>query len=303
MRQSMRWTLQAILWAGPAVAAAAEATPAEFPAGEITIHADFYAAPAEAAPAPVVILLHRLGTDRSSCGGLAAELQRAGFAALALDLRGHGESIGPAEKNLAARAAGGDTRLTKAMHRDVAGAMAWLASREDIDLARVGLIGVEAGGAVALDYAARDRSVDAVAMLSPKEDAWGLDTSHNVTRCGSRRLLFGHAGAQQRAVCEELAADAGDAALLACGDAAAETLDPAACARELVEFTRSALGERSTQVVYASINGEVYHPADSPAALRIKTTNRRAFSSPEEAEARGLRASKQSPSPGGTGEG
>ena len=43
---------------------------------------------------PGVILLHMMPADKSSWAGFALKLNEAGFGALAIDLRGHGESDG-----------------------------------------------------------------------------------------------------------------------------------------------------------------------------------------------------------------
>jgi predicted alpha/beta hydrolase len=51
---------------------------------------DFFPATPDA---PVVLLLHQLGTNRSEFIGLAKALQSSGINALAYDARGHGESV------------------------------------------------------------------------------------------------------------------------------------------------------------------------------------------------------------------
>src|SRR2546427_6730510 len=59
-------------------------------ADDVGVFADFYAATTN--PAPAVLLLHSLGKARDEWAGFAPLLQRVGFAVLAIDLRGHGES-------------------------------------------------------------------------------------------------------------------------------------------------------------------------------------------------------------------
>ncbi|MDZ4296063.1 MAG: alpha/beta fold hydrolase, partial [Patescibacteria group bacterium] len=57
----------------------------------VAIVGDHYAGPTGLSPA--VVLLHMLPAERASWAGLARALQAEGFQALAIDLRGHGESV------------------------------------------------------------------------------------------------------------------------------------------------------------------------------------------------------------------
>ena len=59
-------------------------------ADDVGVLADFYTATTN--PAPAVLLLHSLGKSRDEWDGIPPLLQRVGFAVLAIDLRGHGES-------------------------------------------------------------------------------------------------------------------------------------------------------------------------------------------------------------------
>src|SRR3972149_7825523 len=47
-------------------------------------------------PAPAVLLLHMLGGSKSDWDSFAKDLQKQGYAVVALDLRGHGPSAGAA---------------------------------------------------------------------------------------------------------------------------------------------------------------------------------------------------------------
>jgi len=79
--------------------------------------------------AAVVILLHDAGQNRSSFDLLVPVLHHAGLAVLAIDLRGHGESIEPAALRLRTRAAERDPKLYREMVNDVQAAYRWLAHR------------------------------------------------------------------------------------------------------------------------------------------------------------------------------
>jgi hypothetical protein len=62
--------------------------------------------------------------------------------------------------------------------------------------------------------------------------------------------------------------------------------------KEVVEFLKTAVGEPTATTVYGSIERNVYHEAGSKWLPEIAATNLRYYSSPQEAEARGLRAAK-----------
>ena len=98
-----------------------------------------------------VLLVHGIGSDRRILASRVVFLARAGFAVLALDLRGHGESA-PA-------------RITFGLDeaRDVAAALAWL--REKVPRERVGALGLSLGGA-ALALASRTAPIDAIVLES-----------------------------------------------------------------------------------------------------------------------------------------
>jgi len=97
------------------------------------------------------------GTDRRSWEPFSAELTGAGIASLAIDLRGHGETGGAEEWQLA--------------QQDVAAAFEWLRRAPGVDPTRVGIVGASIGANLALVQAASYPSeVAAAALLSPGMD-------------------------------------------------------------------------------------------------------------------------------------
>ncbi len=141
--------------------------------------------------APAIILLHMYGSDRTAWNrDIIVPLEYAGFAIMRIDLRGHGESTKPEEMNLAKRVADRDEELFGAMHKDVAAAIKWLEGRKEVDRTRIVLAGASVGCSVALDYAARDKSIKAVALLSPGAKYLGLDSIAHVKEYGPRPLLM-----------------------------------------------------------------------------------------------------------------
>ncbi len=141
--------------------------------------------------APAIILLHMYGSDRTAWDRpIIVPLEYAGFAIMRIDLRGHGESTEPEEMNLAKRVADRDADLFGAMYKDVAAAIKWLEGRKEVDRSRIVLAGASVGCSVALDYAQRDKSIKAVALLSPGAKYLGLDSVAHVKEYGARPLMM-----------------------------------------------------------------------------------------------------------------
>lgn len=126
--------------------------------------------------APGVLLLHMLGGSRADWSEFARGLQEAGFAVLALDLRGHGESPGPEdwEKSLG----------------DVAAAWQALCARPEVDRDRTALVGASIGANLALMVGASNAGVAAVVALSPGEDYHGLKPKGLLPNFGRRPVYL-----------------------------------------------------------------------------------------------------------------
>lgn len=135
-----------------------------------------------AKPGPAVILLHMQTRSRDDYQALAGRLTEAGFAALALDFRGHGASDPPPP--------GTEPRELSRMTLDIKAARAYLASRSDIVQGRVGLVGASIGANLAIVYAGTDPSVRSLALLSAGLDYRGLRTEAAMTKLGGRAALL-----------------------------------------------------------------------------------------------------------------
>jgi len=109
-------------------------------------------------PAPAVILVHMIQRSRKDWDALASLLAFEGIGALAIDLRGHGESQGNAGENLSV------------MLEDVKAARRHLGSRFDVNQRRVGLVGASAGANLAAVEASIDSGTASFALLSPSLD-------------------------------------------------------------------------------------------------------------------------------------
>ena len=133
-------------------------------------------------PAPAVILIHMLGRSRRDWDGFASRLAGAGIGALAIDLRGHGDSPYVAS--------GSDGPDYAAMVKDVAAARRYLITRGDVRPSRIGIAGASIGANLAALEAASDSSVASVALLSPSLDYRGLRIEAAVRKYGSRPMLL-----------------------------------------------------------------------------------------------------------------
>jgi pimeloyl-ACP methyl ester carboxylesterase len=109
--------------------------------------------PPAKAEAPVLLLVTGLQAQRLDWQAFAGRSQAAGYAALAIDLRGHGGSGGKPAVEL--------------MERDLEAALDWLASQEGGAVQQVVIVGESEGANLAARVGARRDLVRGVVMLWP----------------------------------------------------------------------------------------------------------------------------------------
>ena len=141
----------------------------------VAIAATVYEAPAS--PAPAVVLVHMLTRTKEDWRPFAERLQAAGLTALALDLRGHGQSEGSAAP-------------ASAMALDVRAAVSWLAARSEVHAGAVAIVGASLGASLALLAAAEAPAVRGVALLSPASDYRGVRIEAAAKKYGGRPMLL-----------------------------------------------------------------------------------------------------------------
>ena len=116
---------------------------------------------------PAVILLHMAESNSSSWDEYAKQLQENGVSSIAIDLRGHGKSDGDL------------TRFTdedyNKMVLDVEAAKEFLKT-QSIDASRIAIIGASIGANIALKYAATDKGIKGIILLSAGLDYHGVKT-------------------------------------------------------------------------------------------------------------------------------
>ncbi len=142
-----------------------------------TIVATLYA-PAIAKP-PGIVLLHRYGGDRSLWNHTAAVLQQNGMLALALDIRGHGES---------------NTKEGNPIHYRQLPEEGWLDALHEVRAAKKLLLdhgadpdnlvvaGEGMGAALALHYVLQDPDMQGAIMISPALKSNGIATSDAISK-------------------------------------------------------------------------------------------------------------------------
>jgi dienelactone hydrolase len=152
----------------------------------------FNEAPAPGARPPAVVLAHGFAGDRIAMSSTARRLADAGYAALAMDLAGHGQNRNPFTRSRA---------VPDAFFPELSAAVDFLRTSPHVDGSRIALLGQSMGAGAALDYSTRDPSLDAVILMS---GGWSLMGPH---RPRNALFLFAESDPERiRARARELAA-------------------------------------------------------------------------------------------------
>ncbi|MBN2471639.1 MAG: alpha/beta fold hydrolase [Anaerolineae bacterium] len=160
---------------------------------------DYYAAAPQAGEeaAPAVLLLHMLGSARIMWRPLVPALAEAGYAVLAVDMRGHGETRGARDWPLA--------------EQDVQAWLDWLRAQEGIDPARLNIVGASIGANLALRGMANDAEIVTAVALSPGLDYQGVTTEDALATI-AKRPVYLVVGQRDRSSAESVRALAGQLA-------------------------------------------------------------------------------------------
>jgi len=141
----------------------------------LTIFGTFYPGAGQG-PWPAVMLLHMNGGQRSDWDAFARQLAGEGYAALAIDMRGHGDTGGQSDWELAAD--------------DLQQVWAYLTSREDVDETRAAIAGASIGANMSLVTGVEEPSVKTVIMLSPGLNYFDVTTDDRIVQYGNRPSLI-----------------------------------------------------------------------------------------------------------------
>jgi pimeloyl-ACP methyl ester carboxylesterase len=129
------------------------------------LHASFDMPLGIPAPIPAVLLLHGYGEDRSVWRNFTQQLLGRGWAVMALDLRGHGES--KTRNKLPLQATAEWRTDSHAFPVDLDPALDWLKARPRIDTQKIVMIGVDVGANLALIASGRFPEVRTVVAIKP----------------------------------------------------------------------------------------------------------------------------------------
>lgn len=158
----------------PVPAAAPEEVVLEAADGQ-SIVSTFYPG-AGTGPWPAIILLHMNGGDRSDWADFAGQLAENGYAAMTVDMRGHGDT--------------GGQRDWDKTESDLNQVWAYLAGREDVDAQHIAAAGASIGANMSVVLAVNEPSLNTMILLSPGEDYFGVTTDDRIQEYGDRPVLF-----------------------------------------------------------------------------------------------------------------
>ena len=175
----MKYLLTLILLTFTFSIAAQDSTPVEIPTEDgLTIIGDFYA-PTDLTDetAPAVLLLHMLSSNRSAWRPLIPELVDAGYYVLAVDMRGHGDTGGSNDWELAVT--------------DVQVMLDWLKAQDSVG--EIATIGGSIGSNLALIGCGNDEDCVTAIALSPGLDYRGVQPQESIVTDLAQRsaLLIG----------------------------------------------------------------------------------------------------------------
>ncbi len=129
-------------------------------------------------PRPAVLLLHMLGGNRKDweATGFSQQLNDNGFITLAIDMRGHGESL--------------SNRDWVKSEEDLLLVWEWLIAQPEVDAANSFIIGASIGGNMALRTAANAPTVKGAVLLSPGLNYRDVTTDDAIASIDRPVLMF-----------------------------------------------------------------------------------------------------------------
>jgi pimeloyl-ACP methyl ester carboxylesterase len=157
---------------------------------DVEIVGDYYAPPEGKGKAPCAVCVHMFPSDRHSWKPLIPALHERGFAVLAYDIRGAGESILPESKYLRRLYYDRDEKHFSGAYKDAEAALEWLGKQKRCDAGRVVMIGASVGCSISLDLAARQPEIAAVICLSPGKDYMSINSVQHIKQLGDRPVLL-----------------------------------------------------------------------------------------------------------------
>lgn len=154
-------------------------------ADDTIIYGTYY--PVADAKPPGMALVHMLRSNRQAWESFAMRAQAAGIATLAIDMRGHGESVQRGTDILSYSEF--DTADWERVMLDIDAALDELRAR-GADPDNLALVGASIGGNLSLRYAATHPEVQALILLSPGSDYRGIEIKDDLKAYGRRPIML-----------------------------------------------------------------------------------------------------------------
>ena len=123
---------------------------------------------------PAVILLHMLNKDKSDWIDFARTLQKEGFAVIAIDFRGHGDSDGNWQKF--------SEKDFNNMILDVDAAKEFLRRQSKVNINSVSIVGASIGANIAIKYSLQNKEdIKTIILLSPGLNYRGVNIEKDIS--------------------------------------------------------------------------------------------------------------------------
>jgi len=144
---------------------------------------------------PVAVCLHGLGANKGEWKDFSEALHKRGWGYLLYDARGHSESkMGPGgERDYQTFSRVRKSSMTPTEWEDMvldADAAVKYLQKRGIKTKRVGLVGASLGANIAITYAAKNKEINFVVLLSPGSDYQGVKSRTAITKYGDRPLIL-----------------------------------------------------------------------------------------------------------------
>ena len=146
------------------------------PVDELNMAGTLYFPSNNSPPWPGVILLHMLHGDQSQWEDFPQQLTEEGFAVLSMDIRGHGNTGGEMNWDLAIS--------------DQQQVWNYFAARQEIDQDQIAFVGASVGANLALVASSNEPSVRTAVLLSPGLNYAGVKTQAAINSIGDRPVLI-----------------------------------------------------------------------------------------------------------------
>ncbi len=152
----------------------------------VTIYGDYYK---QVKPSPLLILLHMYGRNRTTWAKAIPDWYNRGFAVVAIDMRGHGNSLIQNGQPIRFDQQG-NAELFKQAWKDVEAAVNFLEQDKNVVTSRTVLAGASIGCTVALIAGSKLDYVRSAVLMSPGEKYLGIDSCADIRNFAGKPLFM-----------------------------------------------------------------------------------------------------------------